>query len=143
MAVRADRFRIKRVYEPASEQDGTRVLIDRLWPRGITKAHAALDLWLKDIAPSPTLRQWFHQDPERWEAFRSKYHAELKKNETGVKQLRGLAAEKPVTLLFGARDDLHNHAIVLLEFLKRRTAPASKSRARPRPTSRRRMAAAD
>lgn len=127
MAVRADRFRIKRVYEQASEQDGTRVLVDRLWPRGITKARAALDLWLKDIAPSPTLRQWFHQEPERWEAFRSKYEAELDENETGIKQLRELAAENPVTLLYGARDDSHNHAIVLLEHLKRRRRVSKKA----------------
>jgi uncharacterized protein YeaO (DUF488 family) len=118
---------LKRIYEPASRSDGTRVLVDRLWPRGVKKDDAKLDLWLKDVAPSTVLRQWFGHKPERWETFRERYLAELSKNEAVV-QLRQLAEKaKRLTLLYAARDEEHNEAVVLAGLLKksprRRKAP--------------------
>lgn len=112
-------IKIKRVYEPAEQGDGYRVLVDRLWPRGLKKEAAELDLWLKEIAPSPTLRTWFGHKPERFAEFSKKYRAELKAN-PAVAQLRALAREhKTVTLLYGARDTEHNHAVVLAAYVGR------------------------
>lgn len=113
----ADHVRLKRVYAPASAEDGTRVLVDRLWPRGVSKARAALGSWNKDAAPSTELRQWFGHDPARWEGFRERYRAELKHNPEAVEALHTLARQGPVTLLFGARDEVHNEAVVLREVL--------------------------
>lgn len=109
---------IKRIYEPAAKSDGTRVLVDRVWPRGITKEKAALDLWLKEIAPSTPLRKWFGHDPARWDEFRNRYGKELDGNDEAVGQLRSLIARSPVTLLYGAHDAEHNQAVALLEYLK-------------------------
>lgn len=112
-------IKIKRVYEPAERGDGYRVLVDRLWPRGLKKEAADLDMWLKDIAPSPALRTWFGHKPERFAEFSKKYKAELKAN-PAVAQLRALAGEhKTVTLLYGARDTEHNHAVVLAAYVGR------------------------
>ena len=105
------KLRIKRVYEPAEDGDGQRVLVDGIWPRGMTKQAAALDLWLKDIAPSPGLRKWFGHDPVRWPEFQRRYRAELAENEAAVAQLRALLKAGPVTLLYGARDVEHNQAV--------------------------------
>ena len=110
---------IKRIYEPASVRDGRRILVDRLWPRGVSKAKAHLDAWMKEVAPSTELRQWFGHRPERWADFRQRYLAELKENPE-VRKLRDMAAEEPVTLLYGARDAAHNDAVVLAEHLASR-----------------------
>lgn len=112
------KLQLKRVYEPPSENDGLRVLVDRLWPRGLTKEVAAVDLWLKEIAPSAELRRWFGHDPGKWDEFRRRYRAELAdmKDEIGMLRKRGGAGR--VTLLYGARDETHNQAIVLKEFIE-------------------------
>jgi len=110
-------IRLKRAYEPASPDDGRRVLIDRLWPRGLSKAGAAIDCWLKEVAPSTELRQWFHHDPLRWDEFRTRYHAELASHPDLLAELRALARDGPLTLVYGARDELHNDAVVLREML--------------------------
>ena len=116
-------FQIKRVYEPASPKDGTRVLIDRLWPRGLKKSDAHVAIWMKDIAPSPQLRTWFHHDPERFTEFRSRYTRELKHN-PALAELRKLGRGKPVTLLYAAHDPAVNHALVLKSALSsRRSKP--------------------
>src|SRR4051794_20919599 len=102
------RLSIKRIYEPAAAGDGQRVLVDRLWPRGMSKDAAALDLWLKEIAPSRELLKWFGHDPARWQEFRLRYRAELDGNEAAVAQLLRLLENGDVTLLYGARDAEHN-----------------------------------
>jgi uncharacterized protein YeaO (DUF488 family) len=106
---------IKRAYDPPSSQDGTRILVDRLWPRGVAKAKAALDGWNKDVAPSTALRKWFDHRPERFAEFAKRYRAELKNNPT-VAELRALKGK--VTLVYGARDPAINHAVVLAKVLK-------------------------
>jgi len=114
-------IRIKRVYEPPAPGDGFRVLVDRLWPRGLTKEAATLDLWLKEIAPSHDLRKWFHADPGRWAEFQTRYLTELETPEpaAALARLRKLAREqKTLTLLFGSRDETQNHAALLRELLK-------------------------
>lgn len=114
----ADNIRVKRIYEPASAEDGTRVLVDRLWPRGVRKQSAALSLWLKDIAPSPELRQWFDHDPSRWQEFGRRYRAELHRNDETVGQLREILKLGRATLLYGAHDTAHNHALILADFMR-------------------------
>lgn len=111
------RVQVKRVYEPAAQSDGFRVLVDRLWPRGISKERAALDLWLKEIAPSAELRRWFGHDPKRWRQFKARYRAELREHGSELALLRSRARKGSVTLLFGARDVEHNEAVVLKEIL--------------------------
>jgi len=115
-------LRIKRVYEHPDEQDGYRVLVDRLWPRGLTKERARVDLWLKDIAPSTALRKWFGHDAARWESFKRKYLEELKANADTVAELEHAVKKGRVTLLYGARDMAHNEAVVLREFVESRKA---------------------
>lgn len=110
-------FRIKRIYDEPEPSDGYRVLVDRLWPRGVSRERAALDEWLKDIAPSPELRTWFGHQPERFEEFSARYQTELDAN-PAVEQLRTLSAEHPViTLLYAAHDPAINHALVLQQYL--------------------------
>lgn len=111
--IAAANVRLKRAYEAASADDGTRVLIDRLWPRGVRKDAAAIDLWLKDIAPSTELRQWFGHDPARWAEFRQRYSAEVRANAQAFEQLRELARNGPLTLVYSAHDEAHNDAVVL------------------------------
>lgn len=113
----ASDVRIKRAYEPPSPHDGTRVLVDRLWPRGVKKADAAIAQWMKEIAPSNELRKWFGHDPERWDEFRRRYRAELAHKKELVGQLRELAARGPLTLIYSAHDEAHNQAVVLRETL--------------------------
>ncbi len=113
----ASHLRLKRIYEPADPEDGTRILVDRLWPRGLSKAKAALDDWMKDIAPSAELRQWFGHDPQRWPQFQQRYEAELREHAEALDRIRKLAKTKTVTLLYGARDQEHNDAVVLLNVL--------------------------
>lgn len=111
---------IKRIYQPAEAADGKRILVDRLWPRGISKETAKLDLWLKEIAPSAELRQWFHGSDaaDKWEQFKAKYWAELENN-PAVGQLRDIIEKnETVTLLYSVNDEEHNHAVVLKEYLK-------------------------
>jgi uncharacterized protein YeaO (DUF488 family) len=115
-------FRIKRVYDPASTADGTRVLVDRLWPRGIRKADARWEYWLKDVAPSPDLRRWFNHDPERFAEFGRRYAQELRGG-AALEPLRKLGQKKVVTLLYGAHDPQINHAAVLLSVLRGRKPP--------------------
>jgi uncharacterized protein YeaO (DUF488 family) len=112
-ALPASHLRLKRAYEPAAPGDGVRVLVDRLWPRGLRKADAAIDRWMKDIAPSTQLRQWFGHVPERWPEFHRRYIRELKQQTAAVDELRELVRGGPVTLVFAAHDEAHNHAIVL------------------------------
>jgi uncharacterized protein YeaO (DUF488 family) len=112
-------FKIKRVYEKPSKDDGVRILVDRLWPRGLTKEKAAVDEWLKDIAPSAELREWFNHDVARWAEFKKKYGAELTKNAELVRTLKKKGAGRVVTLVYGAKDAEHNQAVVLLARLSR------------------------
>lgn len=107
---------LKRAYEPPADTDGTRVLVDRLWPRGVAKAGARIDLWLKDVAPSTELRKWFGHDPDKWPAFQQKYRAELK-GSPALAELRKLVRQGPVTLVYSAKDELHNDAVVLRKLL--------------------------
>ena len=111
----AGRVRITRAYEPAGDGDGYRVLVDRLWPRGVSKAKARLGAWMKEIAPSTELRRWFGHDPARWDEFERRYRAELAEPERRslVDELADRATHGPITLVYGARDTLHNGAIVL------------------------------
>jgi uncharacterized protein YeaO (DUF488 family) len=126
---------VKRVYEPVATSDGFRVLVDRLWPRGISKSEAKLDLWLPDIGPSTTLRKWFSHDPERWTEFCRRYHAELKKTTTLVETIIGQLNARPVTLLYSAKDEQHNHAIALRNFLLRRSDSRKRNRQTKKATS--------
>ena len=109
-------FKLKRVYDPPAANDGKRILVDRIWPRGLSKAEAELTLWLKDVAPSAALRKWFGHDPARWPEFQQRYRAELDAN-PAVERLRDLLRQGPATLLYGARDERHNQAIVLADYL--------------------------
>jgi len=111
-------IRIKRIYDPATQEDGRRILVDRVWPRGMTKEKAMLDLWLKEIAPGTELRKWFGHDPARWDEFKLRYGKELDVNGEAVALLRGLIAEGPVTLLYSAHDVEHNQAVALADYLK-------------------------
>ncbi len=110
-------IRLKRAYAPPSDEDGVRVLVDRLWPRGLRKSDAAIDHWLKDIAPSAELRRWFGHDPERWPEFRRRYRAELARKRDMLEELRRIARERPLTLVYAARDELHNDAVVLRDVI--------------------------
>jgi uncharacterized protein YeaO (DUF488 family) len=110
-------IQIKRVYEMPFRADGLRVLVDRLWPRGLSKERAAVKLWLKDVAPSTELRKWFNHDPAKWKEFQARYRKELAGQEEALDELRQEAKEHTVTLLFGARDEEHNEAVVLKKVL--------------------------
>lgn len=110
---------IKRIYDPYSEKDGYRVLVDRLWPRGISKERAHLDLWLKEIAPDTELRKWFGHDPQKWSEFKQRYLKKLSEKKELVMQLKKLVKEHAtVTLLYGARDTEHNEAVILLQMIQ-------------------------
>jgi uncharacterized protein YeaO (DUF488 family) len=111
--------RLKRAYQPAARSDGYRLLIDRLWPRGVAKEQARLDEWAKELAPSSELRRWFGHDPARFEEFRRRYRHELVAQEQKLRELRKRAREGTLTLVYGARDSEHNDAVVLAELLRR------------------------
>lgn len=113
----ADHVKLKRAYQPAAAGDGTRILIDRLWPRGLKKADAAIDQWVKDIAPSTALRKWFGHDPTRWQEFRSRYGVEIQKHPEQLGRLRALARRGMITLVYSAHDELHNDAVALRALL--------------------------
>jgi uncharacterized protein YeaO (DUF488 family) len=111
-------IRLKRIYLKPAPEDGVRILVERLWPRGLRKEDAAVDLWLKDVAPSPELRTWFGHDPARWEEFCRRYRAELKGRPELLAMLRQKGREGPVTLVYAARDEAHNAALALKKFLE-------------------------
>jgi uncharacterized protein YeaO (DUF488 family) len=113
-------IKLKRVYEKPSRTDGVRILVDRLWPRGLSKERAAVKLWLKEVAPSTELRKWFGHDPAKWEEFQTRYRKELRENNDALKLLKQKSKEHLVTLVYGARDERHNEAIVLKKILARR-----------------------
>ena len=113
------KIKIKRVYDEAKKGDGKRILVDRLWPRGLSKADAKVDLWLKEIAPSTALRRWFGHEPNKWAEFKRRYSAELERNRDQLSFLERVASEGKVTLVYGAKDQEHNGAVVLKEFLER------------------------
>lgn len=123
--------RIKRIYEPAAKSDGVRILVDRIWPQNISRFDAKIDLWQRDVAPTTELRRWFGHKPERWKEFQRRYRAELKTN-PALAELRGMCRQKPITLLYAARNTDNNHALVLQSVLSRvsrrgRTAPSEMS----------------
>jgi uncharacterized protein YeaO (DUF488 family) len=114
-------IRLKRIYAPPSDEDGLRVLVDRLWPRGMRKSDAAFDRWLKDLAPSTELRRWFAHDVAKWPEFRKRYKAELAERQDLLDELSAAARTGPVTLLFAAHDETHNEAVVLRDLLIRKS----------------------
>ena len=115
--IATDHIQLKRAYEPPAPDDGSRILIDRLWPRGVTKAEAAIDEWMKDIAPSTELRKWFGHDPARWQEFRRRYQSEIRQHPNEFDRLRTLAQRGRITLVFSAHDEAHNDAVVLKDLL--------------------------
>jgi uncharacterized protein YeaO (DUF488 family) len=115
-------IKIKRAYESIASSDGFRILVDRLWPRGIKKEDAHVDVWLKDIAPSTDLRKWFNHEPEKWEAFRKKYLAELQDSPATAELIEQVKKHKTITLVYSAKDEQHNQAVVVKEFLEKKEA---------------------
>lgn len=113
-------IQLKRVYEEPSRDDGLRILVDRLWPRGLTKARAAVDVWLKDVAPSTELRKWFGHDPAKWKQFQVRYRKELRDKKSALELLEQKTEENTVTLVYGARDEEHNEALILKRILEGR-----------------------
>lgn len=111
---------VKRIYDPVSKNDGFRVLVDRIWPRGVSKANAALDYWAKDLAPSSELRKWFNHDPDKWKEFQQRYRKELQHRKAELDDLAERSGNGRTTLLFGAKDSEHNQAIVLKSVLESR-----------------------
>ncbi len=114
----ANKLWVKRIYDPPAAEDGKRILVDRIWPRGLAKGAAAIDLWMKDVAPSTELRKWYNHDPDRWPEFRERYEAELNLRPESLAALRAEIRAGPVTLLFGARDIECNNAVVLAGLLR-------------------------
>jgi uncharacterized protein YeaO (DUF488 family) len=119
MTIKKAAIRLKRVYEPPSPDDGPRILVERLWPRGVNKQTAAIDHWAKEVAPSPDLRRWYNHDPNKWDEFIVRYRAELDKNLEALDDLKRWLKEGPVTFVYAARDEEHNSALVLKEYLER------------------------
>ena len=113
----ADNVRLKRAYEPPAADDGVRILVDRLWPRGVSKKSAALDHWMKDIAPSTRLRKWFGHDPDRWEEFCNRYAHEVSQHPDLLDRLRSLARQGSITLVYSAHDEVHNDAVELKDLI--------------------------
>jgi uncharacterized protein YeaO (DUF488 family) len=113
-------IKLKRAYEKPSKEDGFRILVERLWPRGLTKQRAAVDLWLKDVSPSPKLRKWYGHDLARWNEFQERYWKELQENQEPINLLKQKAKEGTVTLVYAARDAEHNSALVLKQFLSKK-----------------------
>ena len=111
-------IKLKRVYEQPEAGDGKRILVERLWPRGLTKEKAQVDLWMKDVAPTTRLRKWFNHDPGKWKEFQTRYRAELRENEDELAQLTAEIGKANVTFVYGSKDETHNAAIVLMDFLK-------------------------
>lgn len=124
------RIALKRIYDPPETSDGTRILVDRLWPRGLKTDAARLDLWLRDIAPSDALRRWFGHDPKRWKEFTLRYRAELKGRSAELQPIRDAMKKGPVTLLFAAKDEVHNNAMVLKEMIETRERAKARRKAK-------------
>lgn len=117
-------IQIKRAYEPPEASDGFRILVDRMWPRGLSKEHLRLDMWLRDIAPSSPLRKWFGHDPAKWDQFKANYLEELANNPGSIELfLQAAKGQAKVTLVYGAKDPLHNQAVILQEFLQQHRKP--------------------
>ncbi len=112
---------IKRVYEEPSESDGTRILVDRLWPRGLTKERAKVDVWLKEIAPSTELRKWFNHDPSKWSEFKKRYQVEISNNAEALSALKTHLSSGKATIVYGAKDEEHNDAVVIKQYLDKET----------------------
>ena len=125
-------IRIKRVYEPEARSDGRRILVDRLWPRGLSKKDAAVDEWIKDIAPSAELRRWFGHDPRRWPEFRRRYRHELRAHGELLRGITARASRGTVTLVYGARDETHNDAVVLASAIRARVKRAANAARKPK-----------
>jgi uncharacterized protein YeaO (DUF488 family) len=123
---------MKRAYEAAGRLDGYRILVDRLWPRGLSKEKAAIDEWMKEIAPSAELRRWFGHDPKRWREFRRRYEQELRAHEDRVREIAALASRRRVTLVYSARDQAHNDAVVLAAAVRARMTRANSVASRSR-----------
>ena len=115
--IKAGNIKLKRAYEQPEAADGIRVLIDRLWPRGVKKGDAAIDQWMKELSPSTELRNWFGHDPARWDEFRERYAAEVSQHPDQLRQLRALSGEGTVTLVYSAHDEEHNNAVALRGFI--------------------------
>jgi uncharacterized protein YeaO (DUF488 family) len=115
---RKAKIRLKRAYDAPSDDDGTRILVERLWPRGVSKKEAAIDLWLKEVAPSTPLRKWYGHDPDKWEEFRKRYRAELDQKGDLLDDLKQKIRSGPVTFVYAARDEEHNSALALKEYLE-------------------------
>ncbi len=113
-------LKVRRIYERPTKADGERILVDRLWPRGISKESAKIDVWMKDVAPSDPLRKWFAHDPARWREFKKRYFRELEENQQVLDVVKKAGERKTLTLLYGARDREHNNAMALMEFLRQR-----------------------
>ena len=120
MVVRPDMIRLKRTYDPPGPRDGQRILVERLWPRGLSKSAASLSLWLKEVAPSAALRKWFGHDPAKWKMFQKRYWQELREQPEAVAELRRRAKRGVVTLVYAARDENRNGALALKQFIERR-----------------------
>ncbi len=131
-------IKTKRAYEPSSRQDGARFLVERLWPRGITKAKLQVEAWLKDAGPSTELRKWFNHDPEKWHEFRTRYRRELDSRPEAWQPLVAAARRGPVTLVYSSHDEEHNNAVALQEYLESRMQAAPRTLAADRPARRRR-----
>lgn len=114
------RIKLKRVYEKPEESDGVRILVERLWPRGLSKNDAAVDLWLKDLAPSTELRKWFGHDPSKWNEFKKRYFAELENSRESVNELIGIMGKGDVTLVYASKDEEHNNSVALKEYVENR-----------------------
>ena len=124
-------IKVKRIYEPLQSSDGFRILVDRVWPRGVSKERAKIALWLKEIGPSTELRKWFGHDPKRWPEFRKRYRQELRVKSEVVARIKQLEKEHGVvTLVFSARDEEHNQAVVLCDFLAKRAGNSERRRAK-------------
>ncbi|MEN6534987.1 MAG: DUF488 domain-containing protein [Bryobacteraceae bacterium] len=113
------KIRVKRIYEAPDKGDGLRILVDRLWPRGFSKERAAIDFWLRDVAPSGDLCKWFGHKPDRWLEFKTRYHKELDGNPEPLSRIAARGREQAITLLYAAKDEQHNNAVALAEYLKR------------------------
>lgn len=125
------KIQVKRIYKPAAKSDGFRVLVDRLWPRGLSKSDAKLDLWLPDLGPSTALRQWFNHDPARWTEFCRRYDVELKQKTAFIDTIKKQAKTRPVSLLYSAKDEHHNQAVALQSFLQEQSALLRRRRQHP------------
>lgn len=128
MTKRILKIELARTYSPPAADDSYRVLVDRLWPRGVKKADLKIDAWIKELAPTTKLRRWFNHDPERWDEFCKRYFKELEENAEKVSELLSNAAHRRVLLLYGARDERHNQAVALKQWLEKHTANLTKSR---------------